>query len=85
MTREEIFKTLRDTMQDSTQETIDPAAVTEQSEITSLGFDSLSLLDLIYDVQQAFELDFEAEQLTSVKTVGDLVSFLEEQLAKANP
>ena len=84
MTKEEIFKTLSDTISNSTQEAIDPAAVTEQSEIASLGFDSLSLLDLIYDVQQAFDLDFEAEQLTTVKTVGDLVSFLEQQLPKAN-
>lgn len=84
MTREQIAEKLRETLRTSSQEDIDWNNVTEQSEIASLGFDSLSILDLIYDIQQTFNLDFDAEQLTDIKTVGDLVSFLEQQIANAN-
>lgn len=81
MTRQEILEQLRDTMKDTSPEPIDWDALTENTEIVSLGFDSLSILDLIYDVQQAFGIDFEAEQLVTIKTVGELADFLEKQLA----
>ena len=81
MTREEILIKLRHCMKQSSQEHIDWDAVTEDSTIDSLGFDSLSMLDLIYDIQQEFALEFEAEDLVSVETVGALVAFLEERLA----
>ena len=81
MTREEIGSKLRDIMKDSSQEAVDWDSFSEQSDITSLGFDSLSILDLIYDIQQSFNVEFEAENLADVQTVGDLVSFLEKQLS----
>jgi acyl carrier protein len=34
------------------------------------------MLDLIYDIQQGFGLEFDAEQMAGVRTVGDLVRFL---------
>jgi acyl carrier protein len=82
MTREEIIDKLRDEMKkSSTVDDVDWDAVTVDTEIETLGFDSLSILDLIYDVQQAFGLTFEAEKLTEVRTVGNLVDFLQKELA----
>lgn len=80
MTRPEILETLRDTMKDSSPEPIEWDTLTEETTIGSLGFDSLSILDLIYDVQQAFDIDFEAEALVNIKTVGELADFLEKTL-----
>ncbi len=77
MTRADILEKLRDTMKDSSPEPMDWDALTEATTIGSLGFDSLSILDLIYDVQQAFEIDFEAEALVNISTVGELADFLE--------
>jgi acyl carrier protein len=62
---------------------VDWNSVTGQSEIASLGFDSLSILDLIYDVQQAFALEFDAEEMTGIVTISDLVGFLEKKLSAA--
>ena len=81
MQREEIIDRLRTTKQQSTQEAVDWDSVTLETDIGTLGFDSLSILDLIYDVQQEFDLEFEAEELIGVRTVGELVGFLEGQLA----
>jgi len=82
MTRKEIGDKLRGIMRASSQEEVDWSAVTEQSQIADLGFDSLSILDLVYDIQQGFGVEFEAEQLTAVRTVADLVTFLEQRLAR---
>jgi acyl carrier protein len=80
MTRPEIGEKLRQVMKESVRKELDWQNVTENSRIAELGFDSLSILDLVYDVQQAFAIDFDAEELVGVRTVGDLVSFLEARL-----
>jgi acyl carrier protein len=80
MTREEILGQLRETMKDSSPEPINWDTLTEETTIGTLGFDSLSILDLIYDVQQSFGVDFEAEELVNINTVGELGDFLEAML-----
>ncbi len=81
MQREEITNRLRATIQQSVQQAVDWDSVTLETDIGTLGFDSLSILDLIYDVQQEFDIEFEAEELVGVRTVGELVDFLQGQLA----
>ncbi len=76
MTNEEILQRLRQVMRRTSQQKTDWDAVTESSAIAGLGFDSLAVLDLIYDVQQEFGVEFDAEEMTRVKTIGDLIAFL---------
>lgn len=80
MTRNEILNQLRSTMESSSPEPLDYDNITEETTIGELGFDSLTILDLIYDVQQTFGLDFEAQELVNINTVGELAEFIEEQL-----
>lgn len=54
---------------------IDPAEVTEESTFESLGIDSLDMVELICDLEEACEVDFgEPEDLN---TVGELVSYID--------
>lgn len=76
MTNDEILQRLRQVMKRTSQQKTDWDGVTEASAIAGLGFDSLAVLDLIYDVQQEFGVEFDAEEMTRVKTIGDLVAFL---------
>lgn len=80
MMREEILDKLKETMEASAPEPMDWDGITEETTIGELGFDSLSILDLIFDVQQAFGIDFEAQELVNINTVGELADFLEEEL-----
>ena len=81
MTYEEVLEKLRGLMKAASREAIDWDAVDDTAAIETLGFDSLTLLDLIYDIQQAFDLEFDAEELIDVRTVGELGAFLQERLA----
>lgn len=55
---------------------IDPDGVTEDSTFESLGIDSLDMVELICDLEEACEVDFgEPEDL---ETVGDLVEYIDE-------
>ncbi len=81
MTTEEIISKLREQMKLSSTEEVDWDIVSGDTEIETLGFDSLSILDLIYDVQQAFGITFDAEKLTDIRTVGELAAFLEREMS----
>ncbi len=80
MIRDEILDKLKETMEVSAPEPMDWDSINEETTIGELGFDSLSILDLIFDVQQAFGIEFEAQELVNVNTVGELADFLEEEL-----
>lgn len=80
MQREQIMDTLRNIVDQSAIEPIDTENIMEDTTIGELGFDSLSVLDLIYDVQQAFGLDFEVQELVTINSVGELIDFLEEEM-----
>jgi len=77
MSHDEIIEKLRNVMKESSEAKIDWDQAAAASTIESLGFDSLSILDLIYDIQQEFNVEFEAEDLVNVKTVNELADFLE--------
>ena len=80
MTKIEIIEKLKEAMMGSTEVDVDWDAVSDETTIGSLGFDSLSILDLIYDIQQLFDVEFEAEDMVGVNTIGALVEFLQEKL-----
>ncbi len=80
MQREKIMQTLCNIVEQSTVEPIDIENITEDTTIGELGFDSLSVLDLVYDMQQAFGLDFEVQELVTINAVGELIDFLEEEM-----
>ena len=54
---------------------LDPEAITEDAVIEDLGIDSLDMVELICDLEEACEVDFgEPEGLV---TVGDLVAYID--------
>ena len=73
----EIIAKLRETMRkSSTVQSIRWEDVSNSTVIRDIGFDSLAILDLVYDIQQDFKLDFQPDELAAVRTIGDLVGFL---------
>ena len=80
MTRPEILRKLIAAIGDSDSAPIDADDITESTSLESFGVDSLVLIDLIFDIEQEFDVKLDAEQLTAMKTMGDLVSHLETRL-----
>lgn len=76
MEQQEIVERLRTVMQRCTDHNVDWDTVDTSTHIQTLGFDSLSVLDLIYEIQQEFSVEVEAEAFVSVKTVADVVALL---------
>jgi acyl carrier protein len=80
MTHSEIIERLRTVGQSANSEPVDWVQMTEETTIGELGFDSLSILDLVYDVQQVFGVDFDIEDMSNLNTIGELAEFIEEEL-----
>ena len=49
----------------------------EAALVDDLGADSANLMMLIMDLETEFDLTVEDEVLTSIKTVGDIVNYIE--------
>lgn len=54
---------------------IDPDTISEASTFESLGIDSLDMVELICDLEEACEVDFGEPE--GLDTVGDLVSYID--------
>ena len=57
---------------------LDPAEITmDSSLIEDLRADSLDIVELVMDMEQEFDVEIPDEELPKVKTVGDIVRYLE--------
>ena len=54
---------------------IDPDNVTEDSTLDELGIDSLDLVELICDLEEACEIEFGEPE--GLETVGDIVAYID--------
>ena len=74
----EILSRLRDVLRDSAVEDHDWDAVVAETPIESLGFDSLTILDVLYDVEEEFGIALDPKQVVKTRTVGEIVALLEQ-------
>ena len=71
-----VFEKLRDMICD--QLDLDPENVTEESLIIEdLGADSLDIVDLVMTIEEEFNVEVPDEEIENIRTVGDVVKFIE--------
>jgi acyl carrier protein len=71
-----IFEKVRTILVD--QLDVDEDAVTMESVITDdLGADSLDVVDMVMSLEEEFDLEIPDEEIETMKTVGDIVKFIE--------
>ena len=57
---------------------LEPSKVTMEANLESdLGADSLDAVEVIMALEEEFDLEFSDDAATSIKTVGDLVRYIE--------
>lgn len=78
MTKSEVFYKVKEIIVDQTGE--DEAKVTLEANIKDdLNADSLDIFEVINELEDEFDIKIETED--GIQTVGDLVAFVEQQLA----
>ena len=81
MRRDEIVVGLRDLLTRQEQVKVDVSSITENTRLDRIGFDSISILDFIYDVEDRFRVQTEIADLVAMERVSDLIDYLEVRLA----
>lgn len=57
---------------------LDPASVTDTSDlINELNADSLDIVQMLISLETEFGIEFDDQELKSIKTVGDVIKFIE--------
>lgn len=80
MRREEILERLKGVMEEAATRPIDWSAADDGTPLEGLGFDSLAILDVLYGVEQEFEIEVDAEEVADLETLGELLTALEERI-----
>lgn len=72
-----VFEKIREILCDQLDLNEDDVTMSS-SLIDDLGADSLDMVDLVMTIEDEFELDVEDEDVENIKTVGDIVHYIEE-------
>ena len=57
---------------------VEEEKVTAEASITEdLGADSLDVVDLVMSIEEEFDIEIPDEDVENIKTVGDIVSYIE--------
>jgi acyl carrier protein len=79
MEHEEIFDKVKDVIVD--QLNVEEDDVTEDAAfVDDLGADSLDIVELVMALEEQFGISIPDEQAEKIKTVGDAVSFISENI-----
>lgn len=58
---------------------VEEDVITEAASITDdLGADSLDVVDLVMSIEDEFSVEIPEDQVENIKTVGDIVKYIEE-------
>ena len=79
MDRKGLFDRIGTVIEESVIEDVDWSEVSETTTIATFGFDSLAVLDLLFDLEQEFGVEISAKEILKIPTVGDLVTLLGER------
>ena len=73
-----VFEKIRSLL--SEQLGFDEEMITESTSFEDLGADSLDLVELLMSLEEEFSMSADEEELTDIKTVGDVVKLIEANL-----
>lgn len=76
MNRDQIITRLQVLLKKQKEFKGDVTAIREETKIDQLGFDSISILDFMYDVEADFHVQTDVADLVKMEKVKDLVDYL---------
>ena len=73
-----IFEKIKELLADQLDVSADD--MTMESDIANdLGADSLDVVELLMSIEDEFEIDIPDEEIENIKTIGDVVKYIEER------
>lgn len=60
---------------------VDIAHVKESDSLSSLGLDSLDLVEIMLQIEETFNVEFSSDEIASLKTIEDVLKIINAKLA----
>ncbi|MFM1768541.1 MAG: Phosphopantetheine attachment site [Verrucomicrobiota bacterium] len=83
MSRDQIISGLKELLAQQKQLKADLSTLTEATRLADLGFDSITLLEFLYELETRFQVCLEVADLIRMERVRDLVDHLERHAGAA--
>lgn len=64
-------------------ENLDTSTISEVSKFEELGLDSMDTIQLLFDAEDTFGVNFEGEEAKGFTCVGDIISYIEKHQVSA--
>ncbi len=74
-----VFRFLADLVARKTS--VDPGRVQPDSRLIDFGIDSVKAMELVVELEQAFDLAIDDQDLVDMETLGDIAAYVERRLA----
>lgn len=74
-----VFEKVRDILCEQLEQNADTVTM-ESLVMEDLGADSLDVVDIVMSIEDEFEIEVPDEVIENVKTVGDIVKFVEKNI-----
>jgi len=82
MSEEEKYKTLHDIVKTYLPDDVDASQINKDSNFTTeLNINSANLVDIILDVEDAFDIMLENEDMEGMQTVADALAIIDKKIA----
>ena len=82
MTAEEIYEQLVPIVKTYLPEDVDESAITADSDLTrELNINSAHLVDVVLDVEDAFDIEFDNADMESLRTLNDAVAIIQKKIS----
>ncbi|EAQ48718.1 MULTISPECIES: acyl carrier protein [Leeuwenhoekiella] len=79
---QDIYPQLKEIIQPYLPEDVNPDAISPESHlVTDLNINSTHLVDIVLDVEDAFDITIEDDELDKMETVSASISLIEQKLA----
>ena len=59
---------------------VDVPVLKEEDDLSALGLDSLDLVEVMIEIEEVFNIEFENEEIEQAKTLKDVLNLIEKKL-----
>lgn len=64
-------------------ENVDTSTINRSSKFEELGLDSMDTIQLLFDAEDTFGINFDSEEAKAFSSVGDIIAYIEKHQAAA--
>lgn len=81
MDRQQITAKMKELLKKQKHLKTDAADIEETVKLDAIGFDSISIMDFMYDVEAEFGVETDIAELVGLETVGDMLDYLHSKIS----